>query len=78
MFNSLAKELRDFKKGGIDEFKKALDAFMCTIPDEPKCPGLTPGATDHVECTPSNSVLHQIPRAWREGYQGAGWTSWPV
>ena len=72
LFNSLPKELRDINKGGIDDFKKALDAFLTTIPDEPRCPDLTPGATDRLESKPSNSILHQIPRAWREGLP-CGW-----
>ena len=72
LFNSLPKEIRDIQKGGIEDFKLILDAFLTTIPDEPRCPDLTPGATDRLESKPSNSLLHQIPRAWREGLPN-GW-----
>ena len=67
LYNSLPKEIRNFEKGNIDDFKIILDAFLTRIRDEPRCPGLTPGATDRLESKPSNSLLHQVPRAWREG-----------
>ena len=65
LFNALPKELRNMKCSKAD-FKFALDTFLCKIPDEPQCPNLVPGATDMIESKPSNSLLHQIPRAWRE------------
>ena len=72
LFNSLPKEIRNFQKHSVEEFKEFLDAFLTIIPDEPRCPGMTPGATDQLESKPSNSLLHQIPRAWREGLP-CGW-----
>ena len=72
LFNSLPKEVRNFKNGSVEDFKILLDAFLTTIPDEPRCPGMTPGATDLLESKPSNSLLHQIPRALREGLP-RGW-----
>ena len=72
LFNSLPKVIRNYKKGSVQEFKELLDAFLTTVPDEPRCPGMTPGATDQLESKPSNSLLHQIPRAWREGLP-CGW-----
>ena len=66
LFNCLPKEIRNFTKGGVEDFKVHLDAFLSRIPDEPRCQGLTPGATDMLLSKPSNSLLHQVPRAWRE------------
>ena len=62
LFNALPKEIRNFRTGGIEDFKELFDAFLTTIPDEPRCPGLTPRATDLLESKPSNSLLHQIPQ----------------
>ena len=72
LFNSLRKEIRNFQKHSVEEFKEILDAFLTTVPDEPRWPGMKPGATDQVESKPSNSLLHQIPKAWREGFP-CGW-----
>ena len=65
-FNCLPEELRNITTGSEDEFKTKLDAFLGKIPDEPRCPGLTPGATDMLESRPTNSLQYQIQRAWRE------------
>jgi hypothetical protein len=63
-------------QGNKENMKIALDAFLSRIPDEPKCPGLVPGATDILESKPSNKLISQVPRAWRErDYLLAGWTS---
>ena len=51
----------------LEDFKISLDAFLTCVPDEPLCPGLVPGATDMILSKPSNSLLHQVSRAWREG-----------
>ena len=67
LFNCLQEELRNTTKVSEDDFKMKLDAFLGKIPDEPRCPGLTPGATDMLESRPTNSLQYQIPRAWREG-----------
>ena len=48
LFNTLPKSLRDMTKCGPDEFKKELDKFLTFVPDEPKCPGLTPAAQNPV------------------------------
>ena len=72
LFNALPKEIRNFRTGAIEDFKELLDAFLTTIPDEPRSPGMTPRATDQLESKASNSLLHQIPRAWREGLP-CGW-----
>ena len=65
LFNILPRELRDMKCSSED-FKTSLDAFLACVPDEPPCPGLVPGATDMIQSKPSNSLLHQVPRASRE------------
>jgi hypothetical protein len=53
-------------QGNKENMKIALDAFLSRIPDEPKCPGLVPGATDILESKPSNKLISQVPGAWRE------------
>ena len=67
LFNTLPKSLRDMTKCGPDEFKKELDKFLTFVPDEPKCPGLTPAAQNPVTAQASNSLLHQVNWARREG-----------
>ena len=66
LFNNLPKELRNMKCL-LEDFKISLDTFLMCVPDEPPCPGLVPGATDMILSKPSNSLLHQVQRAWREG-----------
>ena len=66
LFNTLPKELRNMKCL-LEDFKISLDTFLMCVPDEPPCPGLVPGATDMILSKPSNSLLHQVQRAWREG-----------
>ena len=72
LFNSLPKDLRDMTQCSLEDFKISLDAFLTCVPDEPPCPDLVPGATDMILSRPSNLLLHQIPRAWREGLT-SGW-----
>ena len=50
----------------LDDFKIHLDAFLNKLPDVPPVPGLVPRATNMILSKPSNSVLHQIPRAQKE------------
>ena len=70
--NALPKYIRDLDQCSLEDFKISLDAFLMCVPDEPSCPDLVPGATDMIFSKPSNSLLHQIPRAWREGL-ASGW-----
>ena len=65
LFNIMPKEIRDMKCS-VEDFKTSLDSFLMFIPDEPSCPGLVPGAKDIIQSKPSNSLLYQVPRAWRE------------
>ena len=67
LFNKLPKHLRNLSGCGIDEFKKELDIFLAFVPDEPKCPGLIPGAQKPETATATNSLLHQIDWARRNG-----------
>lgn len=73
LLNVLQQELRDLKKCPLEDLKMHLDAFLTKVPDEPPCPDLVPGATDIILSKPSNSLLHQVPRAWREGL-ACGWS----
>ena len=41
LFNVLPKPLRDMSGVSLDTFKRALDKFLHTIPDEPQIPGYT-------------------------------------
>ena len=41
IFNSLPKDLGNFKGGTVEEFKLRLDKYLQTIPDEPLIPGYT-------------------------------------
>ena len=43
LFNSMPKVVRDCST--FDEMKVMLDLFLATLPDQPKLPGSTPGAT---------------------------------
>ena len=43
-----------------------LDTFLTRIPDEASAPGLVPGAVAE-DCRSTNSLLHQVDRARREG-----------
>ena len=67
LFNKLPKTLRNMTKCGPDEFKKQLDQFLTFVPDQPKCSGLTPAAQNPVTALHSNSLLHQVDWARREG-----------
>lgn len=41
LFNSIPKEIRDSTGCTVDSFKKLLDKYLSTIPDQPRCPGYT-------------------------------------
>ena len=41
LFNVLPKPLRDMSGVSLDSFKRALDQFLNTVPDEPQIPGYT-------------------------------------
>lgn len=53
LFNSLPKELRNLSGCPVLEFKKKLDKFLVSVPDEPSVLGATTNAA-------SNSIKHQI------------------
>ena len=52
----IEKVLKDFTKR-IPEFQG-----LCKVPDEPKCDGLNPGATNTMTGRQSNSIIHQVAR----------------
>ena len=41
LFNVLPAELRNLKNCSVESFKRALDRFLSTVPDEPQIPGYT-------------------------------------
>ena len=56
LFNAMPKHIRDLSKCPVDAFKRALDKYLTTIPDEPRiqgytqyCRGATNSLTDMVE-----------------------------
>ena len=53
LFNVLPKPLRDMSGVSLDSFKRALDQFLNTVPDEPQIPGYT--ACRRAD---SNSLIH--------------------
>ena len=57
LFNSLPKKLRNLKGCGIEIFKQELDAYLSTVPDEPKIGGLMP-----LNSSQSNSIEYQVKR----------------
>ena len=63
---------RNLKTNNLEDFKEVLDLFLCKVPDEPKCDGLNPGATNTMTGRQSNSIIHQVARrteAWMESNQ---------
>ena len=41
LFNVLPADLRNLKNCSVESFKRALDKFLSTVPDEPQIPGYT-------------------------------------
>ena len=62
LWNALPRSVRNLKTNDLEEFKQILDQFLCKVPDEPKCDGLNPGATNALNGRPSNSILYQVAR----------------
>ena len=56
LFNMLPKRIRNMTGVELPEFKKELDAFLATVPDEPQSPGYTDARQAE-----SNSLVHMIP-----------------
>ena len=54
LWNCLPKSVRNLKTNNLDEFKQTLDEYLSKVPDEPKCDGLSPGATNAQSGRPSN------------------------
>ena len=57
LFNPLQKKLRNLKGCGIEIFQQELDAYLSTVPDEPKIGGLMP-----LNSSQSNSIEYQVKR----------------
>ena len=56
LFNVLPRQIRDMTNVELPDFKKKLDEFLATIPDEPLYPGYT-----GIRRAESNSLLHMVP-----------------
>ena len=69
LFNILPADIRSSLNCDMSAFKKKLDNFLSSVPDEPGVPGYCQG-----RAAASNSLLDQVPyrrRAWAEpGPQG--------
>ena len=61
LFNMLPQHLRNLTDAEVSVFKKKLDDFLSTIPDEPQSSGYTD--TRRAE---SNSLLHMVPACNQE------------
>ena len=55
LFNCLPKNVRNITAVSLSTFKRALDNFLATVPDEPQMPGHT--ASRRAE---TNSIIHMI------------------
>ena len=42
LFNTVPAHIRNLTNVPVDKFKKELDKFLSTVPDEPQIPGYTP------------------------------------
>ena len=69
LFNKIPRKIRDMKKCSVDDFKEKLDQFLETIPDEPRCPGLTPSVVTPGGA-PTNSLLYTIRTGGRGELEG--------
>ena len=60
------------KSKNLDEFKQTLDEYLSKVPDEPKCDGLSPGATNVQSGRPTKTIIYQVVRrkeAWSDTVQ---------
>ena len=55
LFNVLPQHLRNMTNVELPEFKKKLDEFLASVPDEPQCPGYT-----DLRKAESNSLLDMV------------------
>jgi ribonuclease P/MRP protein subunit RPP40 len=55
LFNILPQHIRNMTNVELPEFKRKLDEFLATVPDEPQSPGYT-----DIRRAESNSLLHMI------------------
>ena len=54
IFNLLPIDIRNIDSANVETFKRSLDTFLSSIPDQPTVPGQGRAAE-------TNSLLHQIP-----------------
>ena len=69
LFNMLPLELRNMKNCSLDSFKRQLDKFLKTVPDEPLVPGYT-----LYRRAESNSLIHMVQ------HRSTSWSGhpWPL
>ena len=58
LFNALPAHVRDITGGSVDSFKRQLDKYLRTVPDEPQITGYTA-----ILGADSNSILHMMQSA---------------
>ena len=63
LFNILPPSIRNLRNVGVETFKRKLDEFLATIPDEPQSPGYT-----LFRRADTNSLLHMVP-ALKQSYR---------
>ena len=61
LFNILPQHIRNMTNVELPEFKKKLDEFLATIPDEPQSQGYT-----DIRRAESNSILHMVQTIGQE------------
>ena len=64
LFNTLPAYLRNLSGCSVDEFKRSLDRYLATVPDEPQIRGYTA-----MRRTDSNSLLHMAQFATSQQVQ---------
>jgi hypothetical protein len=62
LFNTVPAEIRNITGVPLDRFKKELDKYLCTVPDEPQIPGYT-----MYRRADTNSLVHMsISGTWEK------------
>ena len=68
LYNSLPYHIRNLDSDSYDEFKKLLDEFLSSVPDQPNVPGLVTCNMNN-EVRPSNSLID-----WNCNLRNSSWT----
>ncbi|KAK3860833.1 hypothetical protein Pcinc_033140 [Petrolisthes cinctipes] len=65
LFNCLPKNVRNISGVATDTFKRELDKFLATIPDQPGIPGYTSSRPATSNSIPSQLEYLQYSEGWR-------------